>query len=139
MIPISWVLLDYGSTVSSIFNSELVDNIRDENVTTTVYTNGGSKDYTQNASLHLFPPNIHFNYTSLTNIISLSEAESHYQVTMDTTVESESNVHTNDHIIVKFLNCGLGMYSFDTAKYNKSPVNAYSFLSTVEYNKSHFS
>ena len=46
LIPIGWVLLDSGSTVSSICNNEIVDNIWDSNVTTTVHVNGGSKDYT---------------------------------------------------------------------------------------------
>ena len=57
LIPISWVLFDSGSTVSSIFNADIVDNIRDANVTTTVHTNGDSKDYTQTAPLHLLPLN----------------------------------------------------------------------------------
>ena len=71
--PISWVLLDLGSTVSSIFNAGLVDNIWDENVSTTVHNNGVSKYYTQTESLHLLPLGFHFNSTSLANNISLSE------------------------------------------------------------------
>ena len=78
LIPISSVLLDSGSTVSIICNAELVDNIRYANVTTTVHTNGGSKDYTQTASLHFLPLDVHFNSTSLSNIIYLSEVEIHY-------------------------------------------------------------
>ena len=57
---------------------------------------------------------------------------------MDTTVESTFNVHINDHIIVKFLKCGHRLNYFDTDKSNKSPVNAYSFLSTVKDNKLYF-
>ena len=44
LIPVSWVLLDSGSTVSSICNADLFDNILGANVTTNVHTNGGSKD-----------------------------------------------------------------------------------------------
>ena len=58
---------------------------------------------------------------------------------MDTTVKSTFNAHINDHIIVKFLKCGHRLNYFDTDKSNKSPVNAYSFLSTVKDNKSYFS
>ena len=87
---------------------------------------------TQTVSLQLLPLNVHFNSTSLANILSLSEVESHYQVTMDTTFESAFNVHINDHTILKFLKCGTVLYYFDTAKANKSPVNTYSFLSTVK-------
>ena len=57
---------------------------------------------------------------------------------MDTTVKSTFNAHINDHIIVKFLKCGHRLNYFDTDKSNKSPVNAYSFLSTVKY-KNHIS
>ena len=101
LIHISWLLLDYGYTVGSIFNADLVDNIRDANINTTVHINGGSKDYTQTASFHLLPLDAHFNSTSLENILSLSEVDSHYQVTMDNTVKSAFNIHTNDHTIVK--------------------------------------
>ena len=58
---------------------------------------------------------------------------------MDTTVKSTFNAHINDHIIVKFLKCGHRLNYFDTDKSNKSPVNTYSFLSTVKDNKSCFS
>ena len=128
LIPTSWVLLDSGSTVSSICNSDPVDNIRDANFATNVHTNGGSKDYTKTASLQLIPLDVNFNSTSHENIIFLSELESYYRVTMDITVESELNVIINDHTIFKFLKCGSGLYYFDTAKSNKYPVNAYLFL-----------
>ena len=89
--------------------------------------------------MNFLPLDIHFNYTPLADIPSLSEVDSHYQVTMDTTVESSSNVHINDHTIIKFLKCGSGLYYFDTAKSNKYQVNYYSFISNVKDNKSYFS
>ena len=58
---------------------------------------------------------------------------------MDTTVESAFNVHINDHTIFKFLRCGPVLYYFDTAKSNKFPVNAYSFLCTIKDKKSYSS
>ena len=125
LIPIGWVPLGYGYNISSICNVGLVDNIQYSNVTTTVHNNGDSKDYTQNASLHLLPLYVHFNSTSFVNILSLSEVDSHYQVTMDTTFESAFNVHTDNHTIVKFLKFGPELYYFDTVKSNKSPVNTY--------------
>ena len=107
LICVSWVLIDFGYTVRSIFNAELVDNIRDVNVTTTVHTNGSSKDYTKTASLHFLPLDVHFNSTSLANIISISEVESNYWVNMDTNVKSAFKLQINDHTIVKFLSVGL--------------------------------
>ena len=59
----SWILLDSGSTVSSICNAELVDNIRDGNVTTTLHTNKCSKYYTKTESLQLMPLDVHLKYT----------------------------------------------------------------------------
>ena len=88
--------------------------------------------------MHLLPLDVHVNSTFLANILSLSEVEICYQVTMDTTVKSEFNVLLNDHTIVKFLKCRPGMYYFDTTKSVKSPFNAYSFFSTVKDNKSYF-
>ena len=58
---------------------------------------------------------------------------------MDTTFKSAFNVHNNYHKTVKFLNFRPGIYYVDTAKYNKPPVNAYSFFSTTQENKSYFS
>ena len=110
LIPISWVLLDFGSSIISISNYGLVHTIWDTNVTTTVHTNGGSKNYTQTASLHLLPLDDHLNSTYLANLISLSEVESNYQVTMDTSVESVFNVHINDYTIDRILKFGPGLY-----------------------------
>ena len=87
----------------------------------------------------MLPHEVHLNSISLVNIIFLSEVESHYQVTLDTTLYSSFNVHINYHTIIKFLKCGPGLYYFNTDKPNKPPVNDYSFLSTIKDNKSYFS
>ena len=55
LIIISLVILDSGSTVSMICYADIVDNILNENITTTIHTNCGSKDYTQTKSFHLIP------------------------------------------------------------------------------------
>ena len=65
--------------------------------------------------------------------------ESHYQVIMETTVESAFNIHINDHTIVILLKFGPELHYFDTAESNKSPAKSYSVLSTIKDNKSYFS
>ena len=114
--------LDSSSTFSRIWNTDLVDNIRDANGATTGHTKGRSKYSTQTVPLRLFPFDVIFNTTSLSNVPSLSDVESHYQVTTDTNVESVFNVHINNHAFVKFLKCGPGLYFFDTFKSNEYPV-----------------
>ena len=84
-------ILDSVSTLSIVCYAEIADNIQDATVTTSVHTNNGCKDYTQTESLCLFLLPVHFNSTSLENILSLSDFDSHYLVTMGATVESEFN------------------------------------------------
>ena len=74
MISSSWILLDTCSASGVCNNEEIVVNICDctSDETLTVYTNRGSKNFTQMASFKFLPMEVHFNPYSMSNILGLS-------------------------------------------------------------------
>ena len=80
MVPKSWILLDSGSTISSVCNAAIITNIRTVPEPVRVYTKGGSQDYTQEYDLKAFPFTVFFNPNFVANILSLSDVtDSTYQ------------------------------------------------------------
>ena len=74
MIPKSWILLDTCSTSSCCNNLALLSGLKDctDDTALTIYTNGGQKTFNQVGLLNLFPLEVHYNATSLANIISFN-------------------------------------------------------------------
>ena len=137
IISPDWLLLDSGSTVSSVCNVDLITNLRKSKEVMHVISNGGSQDYDAVGTLKLFPFNVYFNPKSLANILSLAQVQNMFRVTMDTAEEPTMMVHLSDDLILKFTQCGSGLYYYDV-KENSATVNSYSFLSTVRSNKDYF-
>ena len=106
-----------------------------------VYTNGGSQDYSKFGTLKFFPFDVFYNPNSMANILALKDVANKFQITMDTTQERSMLVHVSNDTIIKFSECGNGLYYFDTSTIrntNKNNVTEYSFLSTVKENKTYF-
>ena len=139
LISPHWLLLDSGSTVSSIRNPDLLKDIRKSDETMRVYTNGGHQDYDEVGTLHMFPFTAYYNPKSLANILSLAEVSSVFRVTMDSAADPAMLVHVGPATILVFKQCGSGLYYHDTANQTSSAVIDYSFLSTVAQNKEYFS
>ena len=107
MIPNEWLLLDSGSTISSIRNKDLMFDVQPLEKPLRVYSNGGHLDYGYDGSLRLMPLRVYFDRKCMANILSLSEVASKFRVTMDTSVGSSICVHINDDKVVATL-CGGG-------------------------------
>lgn len=141
LIPKHWVLLDSQSTVSVFNNPSMLRNIRRAPTPLKVYTNGGCQESHLIGDIRNFGT-VWFNPDSLANILSLAAVRKTCRVTMDTSVEAALCVHRSDGTIMKFLEYASGLYYHDTSQPKldtpSTPVIAYSFLSTVARNKSHF-
>ena len=133
IIPSNWVLLDSQSTVSVFCNANYLSNIRRSPQPLLVYTNGGTQESSMIGDVPLFGP-VWYNPNSLANILSLAAVRKLCRVTMDTTTESALCVHRTDGSIMRFLESPSGLYYHDPAM----PSPAYSFVSTVDENKSRF-
>ena len=74
-VPNTWILLDSASTISSMCNRNLIENIRDvpENDQVRAWTNGGHLDFSQKCDLKTFRFEAYFNKNGITNILSLAE------------------------------------------------------------------
>jgi hypothetical protein len=138
-----WLLLDSCSTVSSINNGKFLQSIKTckQGDEMRVYTNGGSQDYDKFGTLKFFPFDVFYNPASMANILALKDVADRFKITMDTTKERAMLVHVSNDTIVRFSECGNGLYYFDTSTIHnltKNNVTEYSFLSTVKDNKAYF-
>ena len=146
IIPDNWLLLDSGSTISSLRNDKLIYDIHPIKEPLRVYSNGGHVDYKFGATLRIMPFRVYYNKKGIANILSLSAVASEFRVTMDTDAATSIMVHINDNEVLEFKQCGSGLYYFDTdqdeAKRSVTNVSQevtnYSLLSTVKSNKSYF-
>jgi hypothetical protein len=113
MIPKSWILLDTCSTSNCCNNIDLIHNLRDcsDDEQLTVHTNGGIKVFSQVGSLNLFPMSVHFDESSLANILSLDSVTKldGVRITLDTDVDNGFIVDYHD-MKFKFQPCNDGLY-----------------------------
>jgi hypothetical protein len=90
-----WILLDNQSSVTVFSNKELVENIRDTNVTLTLHTNGGVLTTSQKCDIPQWGK-AWFASDGLTNIFSYAEMAERYKITTDSEVENAFIVHLPD-------------------------------------------
>ncbi len=145
----NFIVLDSASTNSCFMNESLVKDIK------SVHTNdhlklistGGTTVFTMKATCKLIPIEVWYKSSSLANILSLKEIASlpGAKVTMDTSVKDSIMVHLPNGSIIPFKQYNDGLFVFDTRNDNiiqqdntKSTVTNYSFVSTVQQNKSFF-
>ena len=118
----SWILLDSGSTFSSMANHHMLTKM--ENCTPiTSFTNGGQLTYDCKGSVVILPKiEAYFNGAAIANIVSLHEVVTHYRVTMDSSQENAIHVHLADHTLV-FKDCGDGLYFVDLMNIEEHKIN----------------
>ena len=116
IINLNWILLETFSTISSIVNKSLFQNIQpcDAGEELRAYTNGGHQDYDHTATLTLLPFEFFFNEQSLANILSFAAVASKFRITIDTEFDPFINVHLHDGTSIIFKQCRAGLYYFDT-------------------------
>ena len=87
--------------------------------------------------MNLLPIPVHFEEDSHATVLSLKEVENikRVYVTMDAKVEKFILVHLGDIKVLKFLECDLGLYFYDTRNNNNKSVVSYSAVQTVTENE----
>ena len=141
IIPPSWVLLDTGSTISSIMNSSLVYDFHQSNRACRAFTNGGHIDYNIQCQFKIFPLHLFYNPDAIANILSFAEVASSYRVTMDTNTSPDILVHISPHMILHFRTLDTGLYFIDTDNIDhhiQQVPTSTQLLTTVEQNKNNF-
>ena len=129
LIKDSWLLIDSGSTFSSVSNHHmLLQCLPCETMTS--YTNGGNLSYSTIGQVAILPQiSAYFNGQAIANIVSLSDVVEKYRVTMDSATKNAIFVYIDDDIL-EFMCCGNGLYYVDVMNLDKhkvkNDVNAYS-------------
>jgi len=95
IVPKHWLILDSGSTTSTIMNRDLIKDRYSMNDAIRVFSDGSHQDYSEKGTLTVFPFEVYDNPNSLANILSLSEVSERYRVIMDTDKEPAMVVHLN--------------------------------------------
>ena len=137
--PANAILIDSGSTRSVFKSKSLLQNVRKNNATLRAYTNAGYQDSTLVGDL---PGFFHFwrNDQSMLNILALCDVRTHFRVTMDSDTEAAFIVHASEDKKLKFNEVDSGLYLLDEKPNNTlvNKVNAYSYLTLVNKNKTRF-
>ena len=136
----SWILLDSQSTANVFRNKQFLTNIRTATKKPlTLASDGGLSLTTLEGDLTNFGP-VWYNPNALANILSLASVQKKCRVTMDTAQEAVIIVHCKNRSLMKFMEFKNGLYFYDIPKRNntKAHVSDYSFVTTVENNKSIF-
>ena len=71
IIPRNWILLDSGSTISSVCNKDLISNVKPVTIPLTVYTNGVIQTYSFTGTLNVFLLEVYYDGSSIANIGNL--------------------------------------------------------------------
>ena len=135
----NWVLLDSESTEHIFRNRDLLTDVEPmtNGETLRLHSSGGYIDTKEKGKFGGFA--VWYNPQSLANILSLALVTEEYRVTMDSEVEDAIKVHISSGHTIVFKKGEGRLYYFDTTAVDLHKLRlAFSFLSTVEQNKSVF-
>ena len=134
------VLIDTGSIVSVFKNEKLLEGVSEVNQTMRALTNGGHQDSRMKGILPGFFP-VWLNPNSRLNILAWSDVRRKFRITADTGVENAIIVYLNDNETMTFREVESGLYlcKMKEVKHSKKEIIEYSFLNSVEENKSKYS
>ena len=134
-----WVLLDSESTDHIFCNNDLLTDVHSttDGEYLRLHTSGGTLDSTQKGKFGGF--DVWYNPNCLANVLSLALVTEKYRVTMDSIVKNAFNVHISERHTIQFVCVQPGLYLLDTTNVDIHKLrHAFSFLTTVEQNKSLF-
>jgi hypothetical protein len=116
VIPKTWILLDNQSTVNVFCNAELLSDIREVDITLTIYSNAGSSDTRWMGTLRGFG-DVWFDPNGIANIVNFGDAEDRgFDITNDTRNGSAFYVTNPTTGTVRiFRRSADGLYYSDTA------------------------
>ena len=102
-----------------------------------LHTSAGSIDTQSKGKFGGF--DVWYNPTCLANILSLALVTEQYRVTMDTAASNAFNVHISEQHVINFTLVRPGLYLLDTTDVDIHKLrSAFSFLNTVDQNKTYF-
>ena len=105
-----------------------------------MYTNGGSKTFTQMAPFKFLPMEVHFNPYSMANILSIKDVASIPGSHISMYSRNERAIIVEDkNRVIKYQECCDGLYYYNTVNKFISYLISYSFLITVKEYKEYFS
>lgn len=135
-IPMTWIILDNGSTVDVFTNPKLLKNIRTTSTTMTIKCNAGSTTTNQIGELDGYGT-VWYNPHGIANILSLSKVQEKHRVTYDSEQEAQFVVYKPDGTKRIFTKSSSGLFYLDTKKthhHNETTC----FINTVEDIRSKF-
>jgi len=139
IIPDTWIIVDSGSTISSICNPKLLHDVTTLDDPLKVYANDGNHQvYSQTGTLNILPFKVYHSTNSIANILSLADLCDHFRVILDSGHDECIRVHVSEHETLQFNRCDSGLYYIDL-KDSSNAFTPYSFFSTVKANKEFFS
>ena len=137
-----WLLLDTGSTKSTVKSASLVRNVRSSAKGEELHmvSEGGVKVYDKVADLNLLPMTVHFNDSAIANILSFKEVADlpGIRITTDTSTERAFLIHLPDGSILRFNEYSEGLYLLKGSKTKRASYPYSCFLNTVSENKDVF-
>ena len=96
------LLLDTGSTFSSIKNGNLITGVRPAERPIEMLTNAGTRIINKTGKMLGLGRNIWYDLDSVANIFGFSDVTDEYRVTYDNAIEDAFHVHTDKNEVVKF-------------------------------------
>lgn len=137
-----WILLDSQSTHSIFNNPSLIRNIRHcGHGSLTMYSNGGKQTTVLVGDYLPLGVTVWYNLESLANILSLSEVEAKYQVTLDSHRQDTKGFRVFGPVEMQFHKKKIGLYAYDANidnTLNNPELTSYNFLQTVSDRESNF-
>ena len=135
-----WILLDSQSTHSIFKNPSLLQNIRHcGHGGLTMHSNGGRQTTVLVGDYLPLGITVWYNPDSLANILSLSEVEARYRVTLDTSGKYKGFRVFGNGVEMDFTKRQIGLYAYDDTNIDNTKLKtpaSYNFLQTVEARRS---
>ena len=114
IIPRIWILLDACSSINSMCNKDLINNIESAANPTRAWTNGGFFDYDKTCTLNNIGIKAYHNQDGIANILSMNEICKLFRIGIDTSDGDSIKVYIINNKLIKFNRCGAGVYYHDT-------------------------
>ena len=130
-----WILLDNQSTCNVFSNPRLLQNIRSNDKTLTIFSTGGKSFTDKIGDLPGFGT-VWFHEKGIANILSLALVKRKYRVTYDSQNGNTFDVYINDQDVRKFYESDTGLYYSDMRYHTDRDANV--LVNTVSENKTKY-
>jgi len=104
------LVLDTGSTFSSVHNKNLITNIKEATKPIMMKTNTGKRLIKEEGTIDGFNKQIWYDPEAAVNIFGFKDVKEQYRITYDSKQEDAFNIHLDDNNKVKFKASSEGLY-----------------------------